>query len=221
MEQKKEEGRFAPCIYRLNEAIELEPADTKTPIDPKGPSEAPLSEKSQHGGKELKTPASMSEEPMSEKVISGKTVHQKNGRNNKNKEFITNTSLDKEQVHNHQAKGDGVPCRPYTAADVMELIGYQQLEKDVDGWGDLLRTTLKQIHTADEERRYRKTMGTVLLELVNQLTTLLNEMENPIPLLEALRSPAFSAMFDRFLNQWTEIRNVNAYVAASVRNLVY
>ena len=155
-EQKKEEGRFAPCIYRLHEAIELELADTNTPIDPKGPSDVPLSEKSQHGGKELKTSLPMSEEPMSEKVISGKTVHQKIGCNNKNKEFITNSSLDKEQVHNHQAKGDGASCRPYTAVDVMELIGYQQLVKDVDGWGNLLKTTLKRILTTDEERRYRQ-----------------------------------------------------------------
>ena len=221
VEQKKEEGRFAPCIYRLHEAIELELADTNTPIDPKGPSDVPLSEKSQHGGKELKTSLPMSEEPMSEKMISGKTVHQKIGCNNKNKEFITNSSLDKEQVHNHQAKGDDASCRPYTAVDVMELIGYQQLVKDVDGWGNLLKTTLKRILTTDEERRYRQTMGDVLLELVNQLTTLLNGVEDPAPLLKALQGQAFSEMFDGFLDQWNEIRNVKAYVAASVRNLVY
>ena len=169
----------------------------------------------------MKTSLPMSEEPMSEKVISGKTVHQKIGCNNKNKEFITNSSLDKEQVHNHQAKGDGASCRPYTAVDVMELIGYQQLVKDVDGWGNLLKTTLKRIRTTDEERRYRQTMGTVLLELVNQLTTLLNGVEDPAPLLKALQGQAFSEMFDGFLDQWNEIRNVKAYVAASVRNLVY
>ena len=64
-------------------------------------------------------------------------------------------------------------------------------------------------------------MGAVLLELVNQLTTLLNGVEDPAPLLKALQGQAFSEMFDGFLDQWNEIRNVKAYVAASVRNLVY
>ena len=39
-------------------------------------------------------------------------------------------------------------------ADVMELICYSQLRKDVDGWGHLLKNTLKQLRTPAEERHF-------------------------------------------------------------------
>ena len=128
--------------------------------------------------------------------------------------------MEKKQENNHQRQGISAPCRGYTAVDVMELIGYEQLKKDVDGWESLLKTTLGRIQTPEEERRYHQTMDALLLELVRQLTAALNSAADDSRLLEAMQGSAFSALIDGFLDRWNDIRNVKAYVAASIKNMV-
>lgn len=219
MEQRKDNGRFAICIYRLAEAVCTGTDGETEPPAAKGAADSAMSEISEHGGKPLKMSPPMSEKPLSEKAISDKLEHQNPGRKNNNRSMITNSSLEKEQEYNHQRQGSSAPCRVYTPTDVMELIGYSQLQKDVDGWGHLLKDTLKQLQTPAEERHYRQTMNALLVELVEQLTLALNQAENPHQLLKAIQGAAFSALVDGFLDRWSEIRNVKAYVKTSVKNL--
>lgn len=219
VEQCKDHGRFGICIYRLHETVCIESPPEPMPPAAKGVVGTPMSEIPEHGGKQLKTPAPMSEKPLSEKAISGKVEHQNPGHKNKNRSNITNSSLEKEQENNHQPQGTSVSRCAYTAADVMELIRYERLKKEVDGWGNLLKTTLQRLPTPEEERRYLQTMDALLLELTRQLTAELNRTAGQPQLLKAIQGPAFSDMIDGFLDRWSDIRNVKAYVAASIKNL--
>lgn len=219
VEQRKDNGRFDICVYRLAGAVCIESAKEARPSVPKASTAPAMSEIPEHGGKLLTPPSPMSEKPLSEKVVSDKLEHQNPGHKNNNRRNIINSSLEKEQEDNHQPQGSSAPCRVYTPADVMELICYSQLRKDVDGWGHLLKNTLKQLRTPAEERRYRQTMDDLLLELVGQLTAALNGTADSSRLLAALQGQEFSAMMDGFLDRWREIRNVKAYVAASIKNL--
>ncbi|MCI9364255.1 MAG: helix-turn-helix domain-containing protein [Oscillospiraceae bacterium] len=219
VEQRKDNGRFDICIYRLAVAICTESVREVKPSVPKAAATPAMSEIPEHGGKPLMIPSPMSEKPLSEKVLSDKLEHQNPGHKNNNRRNIINSSLEKEQEYNHQPQGGSMPRRAYTPANVMDLIGYSQLRKDVDGWGHLLKDTLKQLQTPEEERRYCQTMDALLLELVGQLTAALNGTTNSGRLLAALQGQEFSAMIDGFLDRWREIRNVKAYVAASIKNL--
>lgn len=138
VEQRKDNGRFDICIYRVNEFVCTDSLEEATPVAAKETADIALSEISEHGGKQLKTPALLSEKPLSEKVISDKLEHQNPGHKNNNRSNITNSSLKKKQENNHQRQGISAPCRGYTAAHVMELICYEQLKKDVDGCPSLL-----------------------------------------------------------------------------------
>ena len=198
VEQRKDNGRFDICIYRLNEIVCTDSLEETAPAAAKETADTALSEK----------------------AISDKLEHQNPGHKNNNRSNITNSSLEKKQENNHQRQGISAPCRGYTAVDVMELIGYEQLKKDVDGWESLLKTTLGRIQTPEEERRYHQTMDALLLELVRQLTAALNSAADDSRLLEAMQGSAFSALIDGFLDRWNDIRNVKAYVAASIKNMV-
>ena len=103
---------------------------------------------------------------------------------------------------------------------VMELIGGEQLKAEFASWGSLLKNTLGQLQTAEEERRYFRITGEILTELVNQLTAALNVEEKTGRMLQIIQSQAFSSMIDGFLERWDTIRHVKSYVAAAIKNLV-
>lgn len=222
-EQRKNNGRFDICIYRLHDAVCVPMSEKSEHGGLEGAEGAPMSEKPEYGGKELKTSPAMSEIPLSEKQISEKLEHQKSGQANNNNKIITNSSLEKEQEYNHQAdavENSEDPSHPaFSVQDVMEIIDYAQLQADVSGWGQLLGNTLHRFESPTDEQRYQKTMQRILLELVNQITKRLNQAKEPNRMLEKLRGPAFDSMFEGFLSHWAEIRNPAAYVAASLKSL--
>ena len=97
VEQRKDNGRFDICVYRLNEIVCTDSLEETAPVASKGAAGAAMSEISEHGGKKLKTPAFLSE-----KAISDKLEHQNPGHKNNNRSNITNSSLKKKQENNHQ-----------------------------------------------------------------------------------------------------------------------
>jgi len=218
-EQRKDNGRFDICVYRLHDVVCIERPEETRRDAPKGAEYHPMSEKSVHGGELLKTSPAMSEKPLSEKLISEKLEHQIFGQPDINNSSITNSSLEKEQEYNHQRQGATTPCRCYTSADVMKLIHYDQLKKDFAAWGSLLKNTLGRMQTPEEDRRYQQVTQQILIEIVNQLTRALNTTETPDALIKSIQSSAFSSMIDGFLDHWEQIRNVKAYVSASLKNL--
>ena len=220
VEQRKNNGRFDICLYRLNSMVYADVSEKLEHGTSKGEAGMPMSEKLERGGKLLKVSLSSSEKPMSEKAISDKMEPQNIGRYNNNSENITNSIQEKEQEYNHQ-HDENQPAYPaYTPAMVMELIGGEQLKAEFASWGSLLKNTLGQLQTAEEERRYFRITGEILTELVNQLTAALNVEEKTGRMLQIIQSQAFSSMIDGFLERWDTIRHVKSYVAAAIKNLV-
>ena len=126
VEQRKADGRFDYCVYRLNEEVLREA----------------MSEKPIHGGK--LSPACQA---MSEKVMSEKMEHQNFGQADIKNRIISNSSLEDEQEYNRQS--DSV----FTSEMVKEIIHFDQLQAEVQAWGDILRDTLRGFSSPEEERR--------------------------------------------------------------------
>lgn len=197
VEQKKADGRFDYCVYHLHEEVLREA----------------MSEKPIHGGKlPLDRPA-MSEKAMSEKPVSEKSVHQNFGQANIKNRIISNSSLENEQEYNHQS--DSV----FTPEMVKEIIHFDQLQADVQAWGDILRDTLHGFSSIEEERRYRQTMDVILKEIVSQVAVRLNDGKETGVFLKKVKGPTFSNMIEGILAHWGEIQNVQGYVSASIKNL--
>ena len=95
-----------------------------------------------------------------------------------------------------------------------KIIRFDQLQADVQAWGEILRDTLHIFTSSVEERKYKKTMDAILREIVRQLTKKLNELLELEMLLEKVRGPAFFAMIEGILTHWGEIQNVQGYVRA-------
>lgn len=197
VEQRKAEGRFDYCVYHLHEEVQRET----------------MSEKPIHGGKLPPDRSAMSEKAMSEKPVSEKLEHRNFGQANIRNRVISNSSLENEQEYNHQS--DSV----FTPEMVKEIIHFDQLQAEVQAWGDMLRDTLHGFSSLEEERRYQQTMETVLEEIVNQVTIKLRQEQERERLLEKLGSPALLEMICRLLTCWKEIQNVQGYVSTSLRNL--
>ena len=197
VEQRKADGRFDYCVYRLHEEVLREE----------------MSEKPIHGGKLPPDRPAVSEKAMSEKPVSEKTERQNFGQANIKNRVINNSSLENEQEYNHQS--DSV----FTPEMVKKIIHFDQLQAEVQAWGDMLRDTLHGFSSLEEERRYQQTMETVLEEIVNQVTIKLRQEQERERLLEKLGSPALLEMICRLLTCWKEIQNVQGYVSTSLRNL--
>jgi len=220
VEQRKDNGRFDICIYRLNNMVSAGMSEKSKHGDPLGAPDTGMSEKMVRGGKTLKSSSISSEKLMSEKVVSEKTEPQNVGRNNNNNQNITNRIHEKEQENNHQREEKDSPFHAFTPDEVMELIRYEKLRQEFEGWGSLLKNTLGQLPSPKEERRYQQVTTEILTELVNQITESLNTAECPGRILEAMQGAAFSCMIDGFLEHWSSIRHVKSYVAASIANLI-
>ena len=89
VEQRKNNGRFDICLYRLNSMVYADVSEKLEHGTSKGEAGMPMSEKLERGGKLLKVSLSSSEKPMSEKAISDKMEPQNIGRYNNNSENIT------------------------------------------------------------------------------------------------------------------------------------
>ena len=197
VEQRKADGRFDYCIYRLHEEVLRE-----------GMSEKPI-----HGGKLPSNRPAMSEKAMSEKPVSEKLEHQNFGQADIKNRVISNSSLENEQEYNHQS--DSV----FTPEMVKEIIHFDQLQAEVQAWGDILRDTLHGFSSLEEEQRYQWTMGVVLKEIVSQAVIKLHQEEGRERLLKKLGSSALLEMICRLLVHWKEIQSVRRYVVAALNNL--
>ena len=192
VEQRKADGRFDYCIYRLHEEVLRE-----------GMSEKPI-----HGGKVPENPPTMSEKPVSEKL-----EHQNFGQANIKNRVISNSSLDNEQEYNHQSSSI------FTPEMVKEIIHFDQLQTEVQAWGNILRDTLHGFASPEEERQYQRTMEAVLREIVSQAVVKLCQEKGRERFLEKLGSPVLLEMICRLLVHWREIQNVQGYIAAALKNL--
>ena len=197
VEQRKADGRFDYCVYHLHEEVLRE-----------GMSEKPI-----HGGKLPQNPPATSEKAMSEKPVSEKLEHQNPGQADIKNRVISNSSLENEQEYNHQS--DSV----FTPEMVKEIIHFDQLQTEVQAWRDILRDTLHGFASPEDERQYQQTMDAILREITDQVVAELNQKRETDVLLEKVRGPAFSAMINGMLAHWRMIRNVQEYVAASMKNL--
>ena len=213
VEQQKSNGRFDICIYHLNSLV-----------PPAGQVVSTMSEKPEHGGKVLKKADGISEKALSEKPVSEKSEFRKTRQVNNIKNIVTrNSYFITEQEYNHQnpsfvLERSVSPVR-FTQKDVMELIHFSDLQKEADSWGTLMKNVLGQINTPEEECDYRKKMDDILLELLEQLTNMLNHEAFPEPLIEKIQGPEFELFFDELLSRWYEIHHVCNYIAASLKNL--
>lgn len=192
VEQRKADGRFDYCVYHLHEEVLRED----------------MSEKPIHGGK-----LSSNRPTMSEKPVSGKLEHQNPGQADIKNRVISNSSLENEREYNHQIGS------AFTPEMVKEIIHFDQLQVEVQAWGDILRDTLQGFSSLEEERRYQRTMEAVLREIVSQVVVKLHQGEGRERLLEKLGSPALLEMICRLLTRWKEIQSVQGYVAAALNNL--
>ena len=199
VEQRKADGRFDYCVYHLHEEVLRET----------------MSEKPIHGGKLPPDRSAMFEKAMSEKPVSEKLEHRNFGQANIKNRVISNSSLENEQEYNHQS--DSV----FTPEMVKEIIHFDQLQAEVQAWGDMLRDTLHGFSSPEEEQQYQRTMNAILREIVSQVTVKLNHGQERDALLEKVGGVAFSAMMEGLLAHWNEIKNIQGYIAASLRNLQY
>lgn len=135
VEQKKADGRFDYCVYHLHEEVLREA----------------MSEKLIHGGKLPPDRPAISEKAMSEKPVSEKSVHQNFGQANIKNRVISNSSLENEQEYNHQS--DSI----FTPEMVKGIIRFDQLQVEVQAWGDILRDTMYGFSSPKEERRSQQT----------------------------------------------------------------
>ena len=197
VEQRKADGRFDYCVYHLHEEVLRET----------------MSEKPIHGGKLPPDRPAMSEKTMSEKPVSEKLEHRNFGQANIKNRVISNSSLENEQEYNHQSD------LTFTPEMVKEIIRFDQLQVEVQAWGDMLRDTLHGFSSQEEERWYQRTMEAVLGEIVSQATVKLRREQERERFLEKLGSPALLEMICRLLTRWKEIQNVQGYVSTSLRNL--
>ncbi len=197
VEQRKADGRFDYCVYHLHEEVLRET----------------MSEKPIHGGKLPPDRPAMSEKTMSEKPVSEKLEHRNFGQANIKNRVISNSSLENEQEYNHQSD------LTFTPEMVKEIIRFDQLQVEVQAWGDMLRDTLHGFSSQEEERWYQRTMEAVLGEIVSQATVKLRREQERERFLEKLGSPALLEMICRLLTRWKEIQNVQGYVSASIKNL--
>lgn len=220
VEQCKENRRFHICIYRLNDTICSGMSEKEEHGTAKEPEGLPMSEKSKYSGKLLKTLAPSSEKEMSEKSVSEQSEYQNSGRNNNNSQMIINKLQEKEQEYNHQQDGIEMSQHAYTSAEVMEIINGDRLKEEFVSWGNLLRDTLGQLRTTEEERRYREITAEIFVELVNQLAEALSKVKNPDRIVEELQGSAFDAMIDGFMERWDNIRSVKGYVATAIKNFM-
>lgn len=234
-EQRKASGRFDICIYRLNDMVDPEAPPKPFPpkrkkgiseksihgtdgvsidiFDQSGEPEVPMSEKPKHGGMLLKNDFAMSEKPLSEKALSEKMEYGKPGQASNNNIVTRNSYFMREQRYDHQRS-------LFTREAVRERLDYTKLQAEAKSWGTLMKHTLGQLDTPEEENRYRTVTDKILSELVNQLTDLLNQSHQPDRILQKLNSEEFSLLFDGLLEHWGEIRCVSAYVSASVKNFL-
>lgn len=197
VEHRKTDGRFDYCIYHLHEKVPREE----------------MSEKPIHGGKLPPNSPAISEKAMSEKPVSGKSVHQNFGQANIKNRVINNSSLENEQEYNHQS--DSV----FTPEIVKEIIRFDQLQAEVQAWGDIQRDTLHGFSSPEEERQYQQTMDAILREIVSQVAVKLRQEQGRERFLEKLSSPALLEMICRLLIHWKEVQNAQEYVSTSLRNL--
>ena len=245
VEQQKSNGRFDVCTYRLNDIVEPGTAATlprkrkKKETSEKmsygenggsignlsniGNPDTLMSEKVQPGGKLSDSPAEMSEKAISEKEIYGKTVSHNFGHSNINNISTRNSYFMTEQVYNHQRRPK--PMEPdrltlFSSAEVKQRIGYDHLKSEADSWGSLLKDTLGQLDDPDDESRYYRTVNEILNEIVEQLVAILNKSKNAETLLSKIEGDILALMFDDILTRWDEIRNIRAYVAALLKNLL-
>ena len=171
-EQQKSGGRFDICIYRLNSLVPQ-----------LGEVGNGMSEKPAHGGKPLRNVDTMSEKALSEKPVSEKTAFQKSGRPDIKNIVTRNSYFMTEQEDNHQGTMDDLqhlaPTLRFTSESVKELIRFSTLQTEAEAWGTLMRDVLGQIQSPEEECNYRKKMDILLLELLTQLTGMLNRAANP------------------------------------------
>lgn len=242
-EQRKMDGRFDICIYRLLDMVDPGSAPTPLPAKRKkgmseklehgvkgvsigisgctGELKSPMSEKPVHGEKMLKTESAASEKPLSEKALSEKTEYGKPGQASNNNIVTRNSYFMTEQVNNHQRPPAGKPLRPlFTREEVKQRLDYDRLQAEAECWGTLMKQTLGLLGTPAEESRYRSMTGELLTELVNQLTDALNQSPQPETILQKFEGDAFSMLFDDLLGHWDEIRCASAYVSASLKNLL-
>ena len=104
---------------------------------------------------------------------------------------------------------------------VKEIIHFDHLHAEVQAWGDMLRDTLHGFSSPEEEQQYQRTMNAILREIVSQVTVKLNHGQERDALLEKVGGVAFSSMMEGLLAHWNEIKNIQGYIAASLRNLQY
>lgn len=212
-EQQKSGGRFDICIYRLNSLVPQ-----------LGEVGNGMSEKPAHGGKPLKNVDTMSEKALSEKPVSEKTAFQKSGRPDIKNIVTRNSYFMTEQENDHQGnsadfKRKHLSAEKFTQESVNELMRFADLQKEIEAWGGLMRDTLGQLSSLEEERCYRKKMDAILLELLTQLTDALNHAADPDLLIRKIRGSEFEALFDELLSRWNDIRSPKAYIAAALKNL--
>lgn len=197
VEQKKADGRFDYCVYHLHEEVLRE-----------GMSEKPI-----HGGKLPSDRPAVSEKAMSEKPVSEKMEHQNFGQANIKNRVISNSSLENEQKYNHQS--DSI----FTPEMVKEIIHFDQLQTEVQAWGNILRDTLHGFASPEDERQYQRTMEAILREIVSQAAVKLCRGQEQERFLEKLGSSALWEMVWRLLSHWKEIQSVQGYVVTVLNNL--
>lgn len=214
VEQQKSGGRFDVCIYRLNSLVP-QPGEVGNG----------MSEKPERGGKPLEKVDNMSEKALSEKPVSEKAVFQKNGRPDIKNIVTRNSYFMTEQENDHQGnsadfKRKHLSAEKFTQESVKELMRFADLQREIAAWGGLMRDTLGQLRSLEEEHAYQEKMDAILRELLVQLTDALNHAATPDLLIRKIQGPEFEILFDELLSRWNDIRNVKAYIAASVRNLM-
>ena len=244
VEQHKSNGRFDVCTYRLSEIVSAETVSSPhrrrkkrssekmrhdendgdiDNLNTVGNPESPMSEKVQPGGKLSDFPADMSEKVISYKQAYEKTVSHNSGHSNINNISTRNSYFMTEQVYNHQRRSRPTETERLTlfsSAEVKQRIGYDRLKSEADSWGVLLKGALGQLADSEDESRYYCTMNEILNEIVAQLVAILNKSKNAETLLTKVESDTLALMFDDILTRWDEIRNIRAYVAASLSNLL-
>ena len=241
VERRKNNGKFDISIYRLAETVDASDLpekenyrassekaahgskhDKSATFSEKGEISLPISEKLAHG-EMLKTATPMSEKLISEELLSEKMSHEKFGHANINNNSTSNNYFIKELSNNHQQCPQPVMEERrtlFSSADVRRCIRFDHLRSKADAWGQLLKSVLGILNTPEEKARYHQTMDAILLEIVNQLVNLLNKADRPTAVLTRIESEAFTVMFDEMLSRWDKIRNIQAYIEASLKNLI-
>jgi len=226
--QRKNAGRYDVSEYILNETVEpVQPEEPGQGSSTTGPmSEILQSGKLQSGGKPAEnTPMSeisQSGKPQSDKVMSGKMVHQNIGQ----PYITTNTSINnssyKEQDYNHQADRGGFSTSVARAGkeDILHALDRPHLESEMRAWVKMKDSILGHFPSPEDRSRYEKRAAQILDELVRQILERSNEPDACKRIIGAASEGAFYDLYFDLADRGDQMRSIKRYVGTTLSNLI-